>query len=238
MPLTITFQLTDRDLVHLGDVVNKAKANASSLGEADIIRAARESLKDAGKVEVADFIRERLDKLDLLVQMLEDKVWELSGARPRTHHQCPRLLRRSQRHHSRRRPGLRLPRRRRRHRSGLSGAAPRHRGLPGLLQVPRRRREAPRQVGRPAGRPISGCVRVVPNCTTGCAVGVPHCGNRVSVARSSDPAFCTRRFFEWHRYSHPCRSALNSVQCAPHGCVAATRSVTGTAPHKSNASPL
>ena len=80
MPLTITFQLTDRDLAHLGDVVNKAKANASSLGEADIIRAARESLKDAGKVEVADFIRERLDKLDLLVQMLEDRVWELSGA--------------------------------------------------------------------------------------------------------------------------------------------------------------
>jgi uncharacterized membrane protein YkvA (DUF1232 family) len=80
MPLTITFQLTDRDLTHLGEVVNKAKANASALGEADIIRAARESLKDAGKVEVADFIRERLDKLDLLVQMLEDNVWELSGA--------------------------------------------------------------------------------------------------------------------------------------------------------------
>src|SRR4029453_7728735 len=80
MPLTITFQLTDRDLSHLGDVVNKAKANASALGEADIIRAARASLKDADQVEVADFIRERLDKLGLLVQMLEDKVWELSGA--------------------------------------------------------------------------------------------------------------------------------------------------------------
>ena len=31
MALTITFQLTDRDLIHLGEVVNKAKANASSL---------------------------------------------------------------------------------------------------------------------------------------------------------------------------------------------------------------
>ena len=80
MPLTITFQLTDRDLSHLGDVVNKAKANASALGEADIISAARVSLKEADQLEVADFIRERLDKLGLLVQMLEDKVWELSGA--------------------------------------------------------------------------------------------------------------------------------------------------------------
>jgi uncharacterized membrane protein YkvA (DUF1232 family) len=80
MPLTITFQLTDHDLAHLGDVVNKAKANASALGEADIIRAAHELLNEAGKVDIADFIRERLDKLALLVQMLEDKVWELSGA--------------------------------------------------------------------------------------------------------------------------------------------------------------
>jgi uncharacterized membrane protein YkvA (DUF1232 family) len=80
MPLTITFALSDRDLAHLGNVVNKAKAKASSLGEGDVIQAARNLLDESRNLEVPDFIRERLDKLQLLIQMLEDKVWELSGA--------------------------------------------------------------------------------------------------------------------------------------------------------------
>jgi uncharacterized membrane protein YkvA (DUF1232 family) len=79
MPLTITFALSDRDLAHLGNVVNKAKAKASSLGEGDVIKAARDLLEESRNLEVPDFIRERLDKLQLLIQMLEDKVWELSG---------------------------------------------------------------------------------------------------------------------------------------------------------------
>ncbi len=72
-------QLSDRDLAHLGDVVNKAKAKASALGEGDVLQAARSLLKESRDLEVPDFIRERLDKLQLLIQMLEDKVWELSG---------------------------------------------------------------------------------------------------------------------------------------------------------------
>ena len=201
MPLTITFQLTDRDLTHLGDVVNKAKANASALGEADIIRAARESLKDAGKVEVADFIRERLDKLDLLVQMLEDKVWELSGADRVRITNALAYFRRSRRHHPGQRSRLRLPRRRSRDRSGLPGIAPRHRGLPGLLQVPRRPRKSAAANRSIRCRRNNGCVRVVPNCTIGCGDAVPHCGNHVSVVRSSrrSPLFDAAISFAAHR---------------------------------------
>jgi uncharacterized membrane protein YkvA (DUF1232 family) len=79
MPLTITFQLSDRDLEHLGELMNKAKEKASSLGEGDVIQAARALLEEARGVEVPDFIRERMEKLNQLIQMLEDQVWEISG---------------------------------------------------------------------------------------------------------------------------------------------------------------
>jgi uncharacterized membrane protein YkvA (DUF1232 family) len=79
MPLTITFDLSDRDLAHLGDVVNKAKAKAASLGEGDVLQSARDLIEETRGIDVPDFIRERLDKLQLLIRMLEDRVWELSG---------------------------------------------------------------------------------------------------------------------------------------------------------------
>ncbi len=79
MALTITFQLSDRDIEHLGELMNEAKEKASSLGEDDVIRAARDLLDEAGGADMPDFIRERMEKLKQLIRMLEDKVWELSG---------------------------------------------------------------------------------------------------------------------------------------------------------------
>ncbi len=79
MPLTITFQLSDRDLELLGDVMNRAAAKVASLSEAQIIGAARRLLDAADHVEQASFIKERMVSLAKLIQMLEDKVWQLSG---------------------------------------------------------------------------------------------------------------------------------------------------------------
>ncbi len=79
MALTITFQLTDRDIEHLGELMNKAKDKAATLGEDDVIRATRNLLNECNGIEMPDFIRDRMEKLDQLINILEDKVWELSG---------------------------------------------------------------------------------------------------------------------------------------------------------------
>ncbi len=79
MPLTITFQLSDRDLELLGDVMNRAAAKVATLSEAEIIGAARRLLETANHVEQASFIKERMEKLAKLIRMLEDTVWKLPG---------------------------------------------------------------------------------------------------------------------------------------------------------------
>jgi uncharacterized membrane protein YkvA (DUF1232 family) len=78
MALTITFDLNDRDLSLLGDLIN-SKARAVAATETGIIEAARELLKKNEGTQVPDFIRQRMNRLSVLISMLEDRVWELSG---------------------------------------------------------------------------------------------------------------------------------------------------------------
>lgn len=79
MSLTISFELSDHDLELLGELI-KTKASAAALSDAAIIGAARALLEQNSGVSVPDFIRQRIDKLETLIQMLEDSAWELSGA--------------------------------------------------------------------------------------------------------------------------------------------------------------
>jgi len=78
MALTITFELNDRDLSLLGELIS-SKAQAVAAPESEIISAARELLQKNEGNQVPDFIRQRMDRLKVLTQMLEDRVWELSG---------------------------------------------------------------------------------------------------------------------------------------------------------------
>jgi len=78
MPLTISFELSDHDLELLAELI-KTKASAAALSEAAIIKAAQALLEDNSGVSVPEFIRERIDKLETLIYMLQDDVWELSG---------------------------------------------------------------------------------------------------------------------------------------------------------------
>jgi uncharacterized membrane protein YkvA (DUF1232 family) len=79
MPLTITFQLSDRDLELLGNVMDRAASKVASLDETQIIAAARRVLDTANRSEQASFIKERMDKLAKLIQMLEDRLWLIGG---------------------------------------------------------------------------------------------------------------------------------------------------------------
>ncbi|GAB2499298.1 YkvA family protein [Arenimonas alkanexedens] len=77
MPLAISFELSDRDLEHFNQALAKARASAGSKSADDIIAAASKLLVEANKVEVPDFIAERLDRLDALIAMSRDEGWHL-----------------------------------------------------------------------------------------------------------------------------------------------------------------
>jgi len=77
MPLAISFELSDRDLEHFNQALAKARASAGSKSADEIIAAASRLLIEADKVEVPDFIAERLDRLDALIAMSRDEGWHL-----------------------------------------------------------------------------------------------------------------------------------------------------------------
>ena len=79
MPLTVSFQLSDRDLKYFRDLMRGAKEGAAERDATQIYETARKLLDEMRNTEVPDFVRERMVKLDLLFQMVEDKEWRLEG---------------------------------------------------------------------------------------------------------------------------------------------------------------
>jgi uncharacterized membrane protein YkvA (DUF1232 family) len=77
MPLSISFELSDRDLAHFTKALESARASAGSLSADSILTAASALLIEANKIEVPDFIAERLDRLDALIAMSRDEGWHL-----------------------------------------------------------------------------------------------------------------------------------------------------------------
>jgi uncharacterized membrane protein YkvA (DUF1232 family) len=77
MPLAISFELSDRDLEHFTKAIKAAAASAGDKPTDEIIEAAGKLLKDAGSMELPDFIFQRLDKLDALIAMVRDEGWAL-----------------------------------------------------------------------------------------------------------------------------------------------------------------
>ena len=77
MPLAISFELSDRDLAHFTQALEAARASAGTKSTEEIIAAASALLVGASKVEVPDFIAERLDRLDALIAMATDEGWHL-----------------------------------------------------------------------------------------------------------------------------------------------------------------
>lgn len=79
MPLTISFQLSDRDLAYFADRMQGAKEKAGEKNPQEVIAGARRLVEELRKSEAPDFVRERVEKLDLLARMLDDSEWRLEG---------------------------------------------------------------------------------------------------------------------------------------------------------------
>ena len=79
MPLTVSFQLSDRDLQYFADRMNEAKAKAATRDSAEVVASANKLVGELRKSDAPDFVRDRVEKLDLLSRMLEDAEWKLHG---------------------------------------------------------------------------------------------------------------------------------------------------------------
>jgi uncharacterized membrane protein YkvA (DUF1232 family) len=77
MPLSINFELSDRDLEHFNNAIKAATFAAGSKSAEEVTAAAGKLLEDAANLQLPDFIYERLDKLDALIAMLRDEGWAL-----------------------------------------------------------------------------------------------------------------------------------------------------------------
>ena len=79
MPLDITFTLSDQDLEHFQEIVDKAKSAMEGGQDADqIVAAATQLINDAKSTELPEFIDDRLSKLQVVIDMVGDTEWQLS----------------------------------------------------------------------------------------------------------------------------------------------------------------
>ena len=77
MSLRVSFELDDNDLTHFRLIMREARKVAARKAPEDIVAAAEELLQDIGNAGTPGFIRDRFDKLRLLMRMLSDLDWRL-----------------------------------------------------------------------------------------------------------------------------------------------------------------
>ncbi len=77
MSLEITIQLDDADLEHFIDAMRRAQEKASDLSPQAIVDAASKLLVDVPKTNIPHFIRDRLENLDQMIQLVLDQGYGL-----------------------------------------------------------------------------------------------------------------------------------------------------------------
>jgi uncharacterized membrane protein YkvA (DUF1232 family) len=77
MTLTVDFELSDQDLQHFRDAINRAQQTAKETGADKVVGAARELLAKVRERAAPVFVRDRFDKLESLISMIEDEEWAM-----------------------------------------------------------------------------------------------------------------------------------------------------------------
>lgn len=77
--MKVSFDLSDKDLRHFRRIMSEVREKCASLPESAIISSARGLLESIRETEVPDFVRQRIEKLERLIDMLEDEEWALAG---------------------------------------------------------------------------------------------------------------------------------------------------------------
>jgi uncharacterized membrane protein YkvA (DUF1232 family) len=71
----ISFDLDDSDLKHLRQIMAQAKPEAGEPGA--VVAAARNLVHTATEAKPPKFVEERLDRVELMIRMVEDSEWQL-----------------------------------------------------------------------------------------------------------------------------------------------------------------
>lgn len=77
MSLKVTFELAESDLDHFRRVMRQARAVAKERGQEEVLGAAEGLLMRIKTVDVPEFIRDRLERIRTLIEMVRDKEWNL-----------------------------------------------------------------------------------------------------------------------------------------------------------------
>lgn len=77
MSLDITIQLGDADLDHFIEAMQRAQSKAADLSAKAIVDAASKLLVDVPRTNVPQFIKERLENLDQMIQLVVDEGYGL-----------------------------------------------------------------------------------------------------------------------------------------------------------------
>jgi uncharacterized membrane protein YkvA (DUF1232 family) len=80
MSISLNFELNDRDLEHFHAAMTSAKKAADGKSSQEIVNCAAKLLEDAQKVQIPDFILQRLLRLDDMIAMVRDEAWALPEA--------------------------------------------------------------------------------------------------------------------------------------------------------------
>lgn len=80
MGLRVSFELGDDDLEHFRLIMREARKAAARLTPEDVVAAAEALLARLGDARVPQFIADRLEKLNIMIQMLKDQEWRLPAA--------------------------------------------------------------------------------------------------------------------------------------------------------------
>ena len=80
MSISLNFELNDRDLEHFHAAMTSAKKAAGNKSAQEIIACAAKLLEDAQKVQIPDFILQRLLRLDDMIAMVRDEAWAMPEA--------------------------------------------------------------------------------------------------------------------------------------------------------------
>ncbi len=79
MAMKVTFDLTDTDLKYFRRIMKEVRAKHKSSSEQEIIEACRVLIEGITATQAPDFVQSRVEKLNVLIGMLEDDEWGLAG---------------------------------------------------------------------------------------------------------------------------------------------------------------
>jgi len=77
MSLRISFELSQSDLDHFYEVMQRVRENAKGISQQQIIDSAKQLLAQVDQSDATDFIRDRMSQLETLIAMLVDEGWGL-----------------------------------------------------------------------------------------------------------------------------------------------------------------